>query len=52
MPKSEGVDLSYQSREECIADAKNKGVSDAPCQNLPSKGTVSPAKKSPNKGMY
>ncbi len=33
MPKG---GLSYESKEACIADAKAKGMSDAPCQNLPS----------------
>tara|TARA_R100000808_G_C2144081_1_gene151854 strand:- start:2116 stop:2286 length:171 start_codon:yes stop_codon:yes gene_type:complete len=35
MPKG---NLSYTSREACIKDAKNKGMSDAPCMNLPSSG--------------
>ena len=33
MPKG---GLSYTSKEACIADAKAKGMSDSPCQNLPS----------------
>ena len=33
MPKG---GLSYKSREACIMDAKRKGVSDAPCANIPS----------------
>jgi len=34
MPKG---GLSYASKEQCIADAKAKGMSPAPCNNLPSK---------------
>ena len=52
MPRSEGVELSYESREACIADAKKNGVSSTPCEALASKGTVVPAKPKPNKGAY
>ena len=40
--------LSYKSKEACIADAKRKGMSTDPCNNLPSnpqagRGQVQPA---------
>ena len=39
MPKG----LSYESKEQCIADARKKGVSPDPCRNVPSE------KKAPEK---
>lgn len=42
MPKG---GLSYESKEACILDAKRKGMSDAPCANLPSNAATK--KKSP-----
>lgn len=34
MPLSQGKELSYESMESCIEDAKAKGVSSAPCRVL------------------
>lgn len=42
MPKSNGKSLSYASKSACIADARRKGVSAAPCDAIRSGQTAAP----------